>query len=358
MILRRHIGKTVIASTLLVLVIFIGVQFFIGFVKQLNEIGSGNYHLLYALEYVLLTMPFHVYSFFPMIALLGSLLGLGYLASHSELVVMQAAGFSRGQIIGAVMRAAALLLCFMLVVGEGVGPHAMYAATLKKTEAKNKFNALNTQYGLWLRNGYYFIRIGRMDSNTRLSDVNQYQVTDQSQLVQTMHADHAVRKHGKWYLENLKQTELRGTHTLLKQYPEQRWHLRFTPRIFSLSEMDSGNMSLLQLHQLISIKKKNGLDHRDLSLMFWQRVFQPFAALVMIFLAIPFVFGPLRSVAMGLRLVSGIAIGFSFYLLDRFFGPFSMVYNIPPFLSALLPLFLFFILGLGLFRSLSSPRKR
>jgi len=70
----------------------------------------------------------------------------------------------------------------------------------------------------------------------------------------------------------------------------------------------------------------------------------------MLFLAIPFIFGPLRSVTMGLRLVSGVVVGFSFYMLNQFFGPFSLVYNVPPFVAALLPSLLFFIIGVFLMR--------
>lgn len=45
--------------------------------------------------YTLLSVPKDVQIFFPMAALLGALLGLGMLAQRSELVVMQASGFTR-----------------------------------------------------------------------------------------------------------------------------------------------------------------------------------------------------------------------------------------------------------------------
>lgn len=85
-------------------------------------------------------------------------------------------------------------------------------------------------------------------------------------------------------------------------------------------------------------------------LAFWQRLVQPFAALVMIMLAIPFIFGPLRSVTMGLRIVTGAAVGFAFYLLNQFFGPFCLVYQIPVFLGAILPTLFFAGLGFWLLK--------
>ena len=45
----------------------------------------------------LCSVPGDIVMFFPMAALIGALIGLGMLASNSELVVMQAAGMSRAE---------------------------------------------------------------------------------------------------------------------------------------------------------------------------------------------------------------------------------------------------------------------
>jgi lipopolysaccharide export system permease protein len=70
----------------------------------------------------------------------------------------------------------------------------------------------------------------------------------------------------------------------------------------------------------------------------------------MIILAVPFVFGPLRSVTMGLRMVIGIVLGFCFYILNQFVGPISIVYQIPPIIAAFFPTFLFALIGVFLVR--------
>ena len=76
-------------------------------------------------------------------------------------------------------------------------------------------------------------------------------------------------------------------------------------------------------------------------LAFWQRVLQPLTTGVMVLLAIPFIFGSLRSVTMSVRLVLGAMIGFSFHLLNEFFAPLTQVYHWPPLLSATCPTLLF-----------------
>ena len=54
-------------------------------------------------------------------------------------------------------------------------------------------------------------------------------------------------------------------------------------------------------------------------------------------LAIPFIFGSMRSVSMGSRLLAGTLIGIGFYLFNHSMGQLGIVYSIPPFLSATLP---------------------
>ncbi len=68
----------------------------------------------------------------------------------------------------------------------------------------------------------------------------------------------------------------------------------------------------------------------------WSKLFQPLSVAVMMLMALSFIFGPLRSVPLGVRVVTGIRFGFVFYVLDQIFGPLTLVYGIPPIIGALL----------------------
>ena len=114
--------------------------------------------------------------------------------------------------------------------------------------------------------------------------------------------------------------------------------------------MDPPELTLTELYRTMRYQKKNRLDSGVYALAFWQRLFQPLATLIMIFLAIPFTLGPLRSVSMGLRLMVGVMVGFLFHTTNAFFGPFSLVYQLPPPLAACLPSLLFAGVGLWLTR--------
>jgi lipopolysaccharide export system permease protein len=57
----------------------------------------------------------------------------------------------------------------------------------------------------------------------------------------------------------------------------------------------------------------------------------------MLLLALPFVFGPLRSVSIGYRILTGTLLGIAFHLINQTIGFMGLVYHLPPLLSAFLP---------------------
>ena len=345
-LIKKHIGLTVILAILLVLVAITGLQIFITFITQLGEIGTGNYNLWQAILYVPLTLPINVYNLFPMIALLGCLLGLGHLASHRELIVMRASGVSLLQITWSVLRAAVLLMIVMVVIGEVLGPPAMHLAQIHKKIAKSGGQALKTPHGFWMRNHHTFIRIENVLPGKQLQGITQYQFNPQNRLISISFAKSASYQNKNWLLSNMVKTSFDPNNLISSQIINQKvWHVKLNAQLFNMMQIDPDEMFLPKLYKLIQYRNSHGLRIQSDELVFWQRIFQPFSALIMIFLSIPFIFGPLRSVTMGLRIVIGVLTGFSFYLINQFFGPFSLVYQLPPILGASLPSVLFLMIG-------------
>ena len=93
------LGATVILSALQVLFTYLGE------LSALNE----SYTAWRALLYVLWSAPTYIYQVLPIAALIGAVLGLGSLASNSELIVMRSAGISLWRIVGWVIRSALIL---------------------------------------------------------------------------------------------------------------------------------------------------------------------------------------------------------------------------------------------------------
>lgn len=82
----------------------------------------------------------------------------------------------------------------------------------------------------------------------------------------------------------------------------------------------SDALSISGLHNYVKYLKSSG-QIRRYQLNMWSKIFQPLSVAVMMLMALSFIFGPLRSVPMGVRVVTGISFGFIFYVLDQIFGP-------------------------------------
>ena len=96
--------------------------------------------------------------------------------------------------------------------------------------------------------------------------------------------------------------------------------------------------------------RDNRQDSAPYELALWGKLMAPLATGVMIFLAIPFVFGPLRSVGMGQRVLVGALVGIGFHIMNQTFQQLGLVYGLSPVLSAVLPTGLFLALGIWMMR--------
>jgi lipopolysaccharide export system permease protein len=346
-ILGRYIGSTLIKATLLVLLVLTGLEAFILLATQLNAVGSGSYSVWQAMLYVLFILPQQTYLLFPMAGLLGILFGLSMLANHSELIIMRAAGVSPMQIMLHSLKAGLILIIIMTFIGEFIAPSATHLAEKRKLIETSSGQALKTRQGMWLRQGNNFCYIKTIYSAHHIANISCYAFNNQ-QLLTASFADQGNYQHNQWQIENVLQSQIENNHVTTHRVPHTTWNLNIDPRLLRISLSQPEEMSLSQLSDIIAYQKANHLAATNLQIAFWQRVLQPFASIVMMFLAVPFIFGPLRSVTTGLRLLLGVIIGFIFYMCNQLFPPLSQVLGFPPLLAVMLPILLFATVGVVL----------
>ncbi|MCD6039528.1 MAG: lptG [Gammaproteobacteria bacterium] len=340
-ILQRYIAKGVLTSTLLVFLVVVALSFIVGLLKELHDMGVGEYGFGHAVIYVLLQLPHTLYQFFPLLVLLGGVLGLGLLAASHELMVMRTSGASVRQIVWGVIGAALLMIFLMMLVGEGIGPRAEYLAEKRKSSAMSNGQAVATRSGIWIHQGNNFLHAERIVGHYHLEGVTRYEFNDKHLLLASYYAKSLDFIKGQWLLHDLVKTTLKGNRTQSEAWAETTWDLILNPTLLNSGIMEPESMSLLRLAKYAHSLEKNHLQSSSFALEFWQRVFQPLAILVMILLAIPFVFTAPRAMNIGRRMLLAIMAGFIFYILAALIGQFSIVFQLPPFIAALVPILLF-----------------
>ncbi|MBL1276560.1 MAG: LPS export ABC transporter permease LptG [Ectothiorhodospiraceae bacterium] len=344
-ILDRYIGRAVGFSTLLVMGVLLTLFAFFAFMDEAGQIGKGNYGTWQAFQYVLLTVPGLAYQLFPICALLGTTIGLGILASNSELIVMRAAGVSLSRIILSVMKVGLFFVILTLVVGEAIAPAAeRYAQTLRSVAMSDKLT-LRGREGLWARDGNSFVNVRDILPGQRLGEIFIYERDESHRLIKLIQADSAVFRSGHWVLQGVVSSDIGDGVVTSSRMKEAPWETNLSPDLLSVVTVKPNTLSIVGLYQYVQYLKDNGLDADVYQQALWNKLVAPIVTAVMVFLSIPFVFGPLRSVGIGHRILVGSLAGVGFYIVNQMFAYMGLVFGINPTLSALAPAALAFIIG-------------
>lgn len=342
-VLDRYIGKIILMAIFITLFTLTGLSAIIKFVEQFRAIGNGSYDIWKAISYTLLTMPKDIETFFPMAALLGALMGLGTLASSSELVVMQASGLSRFKIGLSVMKTAIPLVIITMLIGEWGVPQTEQFARNMRSQALNGGSLLSVKNGIWAKEGNDFVFIQQVNEDNQLKNIQIYQFNNNKKLEKIKQANQATFDGQAWVFNQLSEATIGEEKIETQHYLNYKWQTNLTPDKLGIAALKPTSLSISGLSDYIQFLKQTGQESRRFELTFWRKLLQPLSISVMMLLALSFIFGPLRSVTTGARVVAGILSGFVFYVINEIFGPLSLVYNVPPLLGALLPSLLFFI---------------
>ncbi|OCG26390.1 lipopolysaccharide ABC transporter permease LptG [Gilliamella sp. wkB108] len=348
-ILDRYIGKTILSTIGICLFLLISLSGIIRFIDQLRKI-KVDYDAFSVGIFSLLMVPKDLEVFFPMAALLGSLIGLGLLASRSELIVMETSGFSRFKIAQAVMKTALPLVIITMAIGEWVAPVSEQTARNMRSEKIYGNSLMAEQGGLWAKDGNDYVYIGHVNNDNSISDIDIYSV-DQNKLISITHAVSGVFKDGEWTLSQIAKNELSQPNKVLGvNMVSMQWKTNITPDKLSIVAFDPDSLSASGLYQYSQYLKNSGQDNKYYDLLFWKKIIKPISVAVMMLLALSFIFGPLRSVSMGIRVIIGISFGFLFYIADNLFAQASIVIGIYPIVGSLLTSIVFLLISYALFK--------
>lgn len=337
-----YIGKTVLSSTVFSLLVLTCISGLFRFIEQLKSVGKGDYDALHAALFTLYSMPTDLEVFFPMAALIGGLTGLGALASSSELVVMQAAGLSRFNIVVSVMKTAILMIITVMIIGEWVAPAAQKQAREIRAQAISGGSLISAQQGVWAKDGANFVNIGVVEDTGRLNTITIYSFDDSLTLTGITNASSGIFQQDSWKLSDVTVLEMTPEQISKTEKAEMLWQSSLTPDKLGVVTIKRPEyLAIKDLVEYLDYLAANKQDGGRYELAFWRKIFAPITIAVMLFMALSFIFGPLRSVTMGARILLGVVTGFAFYMTNQIFGPISLVYQLPPILGALLPSLLF-----------------
>lgn len=332
-ILDKYIGKNILLYVLVIAVCLTLLIGLITFIDKTRYIGRGSIDFLFLCEYISLLLPGFFVSFFPLSVLLGGVISLGMMARNSEIVVMQSTGLSRLNIAFSALKSLIPAILIVMAIGEYVVSPLETFADSRLTEESNENRITVSKSGIWLREGNSFIGIQNSLSDGSLQHIVRYDFED-NLLKAESRAQDGLYKNGQWEMHNIVRRKYGEEGVETTFLPSEKWKLNLNPERVEIIGSTSNILTIKGLIDYISYLEDNGQVAQKYRLELYNKLIAPFATIVMLMLALSTVFGPLRSINMGTRILAGITLGFSYYVLNQIVAPSSLVYNIPPLLGA------------------------
>lgn len=341
-VFSRYLATSILSGIGLALCVLISLDFFFTIVNEADDVGRQNYGWLQALGYLLLLLPGRSIEFFPAAVLIGSLLSLGNLASNNELVAIRAAGVSIGQIAWSVVRLGAVLMILLFVINEFVVPQTNKMAEQTKQQALGI--APSTLSSTWLRSGDYFIEVTQQLGQNHYGGVRLFEVSREPAITAIIDVDELRYIDNQWQATGVIHRQLQSDRIVISD--QLNVDLDLSPRLLTVLNTDPETLSIIELQQYIDYLQLNRLDATLYKLTFWLKLAGPLTTLIMLLIALPFVFGFLRSINTGQLLLIGILLGLSFFIIIRISSYAGQIYGLNPLVSAFAPLIVFLALSL------------
>jgi lipopolysaccharide export system permease protein len=337
-LLDRYVIRAVLGGVMIVLAVLLTLGALFLFANQQDDIGTGSYTALDALWFVLLNMPQQVYELMPIGVLIGALLGLGSLARGSELTVMRAAGISVWRIAVSVAMAGLLLMFLAVICGEFLAPPLQAMAKQQKLLAKFSTITFAGRGGPWVRDGNLLINVTQQSGGAEFSGMRIFELTDEHVLKSVATASTAsVQPNGSWKLSHYASTTFGGERIESQRQESRDFASSVSGDFLALTVSVPRQLETRVLWNLIRHLKQNDLDASQQEFAFWSRIARTTAILFAALLAVPFVFGSLRSAGSGARTLLGVLIGVSFFLVQRMLESGALVFDASPLVLAWFP---------------------
>jgi lipopolysaccharide export system permease protein len=336
--LDRYLYRTVLLYTFMAMMVLLVLGALVVFISQQNDIGVGSYSAADAFLFTLLNTPQQAFELLPIGAMIGALMGLGYLASGSELVITRASGVSVWRIAWPVGLAGVTLALIMFGIGEYAAPSMSQFAKREKTTSKLADVSFAGTSSAWVKDGNRILRVQTGEVDRAFGGVSVFELDGPTRLRSIQRAARiSVADPGRWSLHNVASSRFEKDKIEGDTVNELTLRSTVNPEFLGLAATDPQMLTLRGLSSYIDHLRRNHLDTASYEIGYWSRIARLFAVVVVTLLALPFVFGPLRTTGAGTRTVVGVLLGVVFFLITRTIENGGHLFNVNPALVGWLP---------------------
>lgn len=356
-ILDRYITKTLLFYTLNVMVVWIGVYALFNFINEVDLIGQQDYTTLSAVIYVAADLPTVIYAHSSIIILLGCLLGLGHLASTSQLIIVSSCGVSIMQIVKKVIIIALMFIFAVIFLGEFVAPITTEYAESYRAKALKRNVSTSSRQDFWLKDGNTIINAKKIFDGNVFADLTLIKLNSVNQLDSIVYSDKAVFSKGNLVLDKTKYYQLKQTEKFIdiqsKDYQKYSTKTLLNKALIDTLKKEPEELSSWELYKHMTFLADNNLASEPFEVALYKRIVKPFTLVAMLMLSMLFIFGSLRDTTLGKKIFLGVIISLFFELSSRIGSVVSLRFGYDPLFSVSAPTIVVLLVAFLLLRKKS-----
>jgi lipopolysaccharide export system permease protein len=333
--LVREVLRTFLMMTLAFVAIFVIAEFFDRFDDFLKQGASaGTIALLF-----LYRIPLVVAQVTPVAVLAGSLVGLGLLARNNEFVALRSCGVSLWQVTAPLAAVGVVIGVAIFFWGETVVPASAHRWTQIWNQEVKKRNAPSGVFAgrdVWFHGRAGFYNINRVAPRRRtLYGLTIYQMRrDDFRPNKVIDVTTATWTDGRWQFDGVHTLRIDDDGVHSEPGLPASFTLPETLEDFSVIALEPEETSYEMLKRQIRNLRSKGVDASESMVDLHLKIATPFAAVVMILLAVPLATRGTRATSLPAAIGLGCLIGFSYFFVVGFARALGQTGTLPPVAAA------------------------
>lgn len=306
--------------------------------------GNGDAQLWY---YVSLNVPQLIARFLPYSVLLATLFTFWPLNQNSEVIAMRAAGLSAHQILAPLLLVAGAISLLSFAFNETVV--APRAGVLKQWSAihyKPLPKEPDFKTNVYVPDGPNILAaqvVAGSGAATRLEGVTWYRRDAAGMVVEQLRSPRGTYANPGWQLDNPERFDVATT--VQRREPSQVVATSVSPDQLQIGQVDPDGQNVFALARSISSMQASHRRVSELEAKWWHKFAGPLSALLMPLLGSVAAFGLARSGTLLIRAVIGMALGFTYFVVDNAALAMGNFGGYPPLIAAWAPFLLFLLVG-------------
>ena len=348
----RYIAKTLLTYTLVVMLVWLSIYSFFNFLSELDSVGTANYSILEAFQYIILQMPEVAYDQASAVILLGCILGMGHLATTGQLLIFRVSGLSVLRITWLTVKNAMIFIFLLILIGEALAPILTQYAESERSKALGQSSLSGNQDGFWIRDGDNFINVENNIDGSLFTGITVIEVNKDNKVERVVNSESGTFDGNSL---SLNETDIfsidaknKFENISLKERNVYNKSVAFDQDLIASLEKEPKDLSTLTIIKQIQFLTENKLRAGVFEVELYKRLVKPISLIAMVLLAMLFIFGSTRDVTLGRKIFFGVAIGLSFELVSRIGSAMALSFEFNPLLSSFIPALLVIIIAISL----------